>query len=101
MIKRVVVAFVLCGSLIIGTAGTAGAGEYNGKGKAVPGGVNGKSECSFSGLDVPDDVEMNPPGFDDDGILPRHVQSYGQLVSVGLKAFIPSPGQACRGNGGG
>lgn len=87
--------------LVLGLGGVAGAGEYNGKGEPVPGGVKGKSECSYSGQDIDDSIEGNPEGFDDDEILPRHVQSYGQLVSVGLKDFIPSPGMACRGNAGG
>ena len=86
-------------AMVLGLAGAASAGEYNGNGEPVPGGVNGASECSFSGLDIDDAIEGNPPGFDDDEILPRHVQSYGQLVSVGLKDFLPSPGVACRGGG--
>ena len=54
---------------------------------------------------------MNPPGFDDDTLAARGnqspagqaryhgVQSYGSFVKAGLKAMVPSPGQACRGNG--
>ena len=66
--KKTLVAAALAAGLVLGTAGTALAGEYNGKGEPVPGGVTGKSACSFSGRDVPDDVEGNPPGFDDDDI---------------------------------
>ncbi|MGI9607267.1 MAG: hypothetical protein ACR2P0_14115 [Acidimicrobiales bacterium] len=97
--KRVLLGVFATACLIFGLASPAGAGEYNGKGEPVPGGVNGASECSFSGRDIPDDVEMNPPGFDDDALAIHGVQSYGQLVSQGLKDFFPSPGQACRGGG--
>lgn len=96
---KAIVGLIVAVLMVLGTAGAVSAGEYNGKGEPVPGGVNGRSECSFSGLDIADEEEMNPPGFDDDDILPRHVQSYGQLVSVGLKDFLPSPGMACRGGG--
>ena|SRR5215208_7813517 len=43
------------------------------------------SICSFSGLnDEPDDPEEG-----------GRVQSYGQIVSQGGKAFAPSPGDYC------
>jgi hypothetical protein len=96
--RKALVMCVATAGLVLGSAGAASAGEYNGKGEPVPGGVNGKSECSYSGRDIPDDVENNPPGFDDDLLAIRGVQSYGQLVSQGLKGFLPSPGMACRGN---
>ena len=91
---------VIATGLTVGLGGTALAGEYNGKGEPVPGGVKGRSECSYSGRDIDDSIENNPPGFDDDELTIHGVQSYGQLVSQGLKAFLPSPGQACRGNHG-
>jgi hypothetical protein len=91
-------ACALAAALVLGLGGAASAGEYTGKGEPVPGGVNGRSECSYSGQDLSDDLEGNPPGFDDDAITPHGVQSYGQLVSQGLKALFPSPGDACRGN---
>ena len=72
--------------------------EYNGKGEPVPGGKTGKSECSYSGKDVDDAVEGNPPGFDDDAITAvgnTRVQSYGMIVRIGGKAGAPSPGFAC------
>jgi hypothetical protein len=96
--KKTAVAITAVAGLVLGAGGTAFAGEYSGKGNPVPGGVNGKSACSFSGRDVPDDVENNPPGFDDDAVAIRGVQSYGQYVSQGYKAYVPSPGVACRGN---
>jgi hypothetical protein len=96
--KQKMVGFVASLAMVGAMAGAAAAGEYNGKGEPVPGGVKGKSECSYSGRDISDDLENNPPGFDDDAFTIHGVQSYGQYVSQGLKAFIPSPGQACRGN---
>lgn len=79
---------------------TAQAGEYDGKGEPVPGGVNGRSACPYSGRDVPDSVEGNPVGFDDDALTSQRssTQSYGLFVSLGLKSVVPSPGEACRGN---
>ncbi len=49
---------------------------------------NANSICSFSGLnDEPDDPEEG-----------GRVQSYGQIVSQGGKAFVPSPGTLCNGH---
>lgn len=97
--KKTLAAAVLCGISIAGvSAGTALAGEYNGKGEPVPGGMKGKSECSYSGKDVDDALEGNPEGFDDDEITAvgnTRVQSYGIIVRAGGKAFAPSPGVAC------
>lgn len=97
--KKATICAALAATITIGFGGAVSAGEYNGKGEPVPGGVNGRSECSYSGRDVDDAVEGNPPGFDDDAIAIRGAQSYGQYVSQGLKGVVPSPGQACRGNG--
>lgn len=99
--KRLVVACVCAAGLVLSGAATAQAGEYNGKGEPVPGGKNGKSECSYSGRDVPDSVEGNPfPFLDDDGLTSQRnfTQSYGLFVSLGQKDMAPSPGDACRGN---
>lgn len=98
--KKTATSILIATGLTIGLGGTTFAGEYNGKGEPVPGGVKGRSECSYSGRDIDDSVENNPPGFDDDDVTIHGVQSYGQLVSQGLKDFLPSPGQACRGNHG-
>ena len=54
-------------------------------GKAEQGVDQARSICAFSGLN---DVPLDPR----EGGL---VQSYGQLVAVGLKAEFPSPGDAC------
>ena len=99
--KRIAAVCACVAGLVLSGAGTAHAGEYNGKGQPVPGGVNGKSECSYSGRDVPDKVENNPfPFLDDDALTSQRnfTQSYGLFVSLGLKGAVPSPGDACRGN---
>ena len=104
--KKLLVSVVITGGLVLGLGGTAFAGEYTGaglqgKGNAplrTPGPVHASSVCAFSGLDAPDAIENNPPGFDDDLLAIHGVQSYGVFVSQGLKAVVPSPGQACRGN---
>ena len=96
--RKTLVAALLCSSIVGVSAGSALAGEYNGKGEPVPGGKTGKSECSYSGKDVDDAVEGNPPGFDDDDITAvgnTRVQSYGMIVRIGGKAGAPSPGFAC------
>ncbi|MFC7491000.1 MULTISPECIES: hypothetical protein [unclassified Knoellia] len=100
--KRIASTCIIAFGLVFGGGAAAHAGEYNGKGGSVPGGVNGKSECSYSGRDVPDSVEGNPPGFDDDALTSQrnYTQNYGLFVSLGLKGAVPSPGEACRGNAG-
>lgn len=109
MIKKLAIGLGLSAGLVLGTAGVASAGETTGNGKVAPGGVNGKSACSFSGLDVPVSVEGAIP-FDDDfvGVDFHGVQSYGQFIAyqntvgdLNLPFPLPSPGEACRGNGGG
>lgn len=46
--------------------------------------LHGQSLCAFSGLNIPSE--------DND---PNRTQSYGQIVALGGKAFVPSPGVAC------
>ena len=98
MIKTAVTCVMTIGLVLGGSAG-ASAGEYSGKGKPVPGGENGKSLCSYSGRDVVDALEGegNRP---DDALTAQknYTQNYGLYASLGLKAFLPSPGEACRGN---
>lgn len=96
--KRLVLGSVVALGLVLGSAGAASAGETNGKGEPIPGAQNASSACAFSGQDLPDSIEDNPPGFDDDAVTGGHVQSYGKYVSHGLKSEVPSPGVACRGN---
>ena len=95
--RRAVIGFVVAGSVVLGTGAVAGAGEINGKGEPIPGAHVAHSACAFSGRDLPDSIENNPPGFNDDAFTGGHVQSYGQIVSFGLKGEFPSPGIACRG----
>jgi hypothetical protein len=54
--------------------------------------VNANSICAASGLN---EYHAGEPGE----FLTR-TQSYGQLVRMGLKAFVPSPGEACNGHSG-
>jgi hypothetical protein len=54
-------------------------------GKAEQGTAHARSICAFSGLN---DEPLDP----EEGGL---VQSYGQIVASGFKAFVPSPGDAC------
>jgi hypothetical protein len=98
--KRTAAVCLCAFGLVLAGSTAAQAGEYNGKGGVVPGGVKGKSACSYSGKDVPDAVENNPEGFDDDALTSQKnfTQNYGLFVSLGLKGVVPSPGVACRGN---
>jgi hypothetical protein len=96
--KRITIGCIVALGLVVGGAGTAYAGETNGKGEPIPGAHNASSACAFSGQDLPDEIENNPPGFDDDAVAIHGAQSYGQYVAAGLKDFVPSPGEACRGN---
>jgi hypothetical protein len=95
--KRITIGCVVALGLVLGGAGTAYAGETNGNGDPIPGADTANSACAFSGRDLPDEIEGNPPGFDDDAVTGGHVQSYGQFVRADLKDFVPSPGVACRG----
>jgi len=54
-------------------------------GRAEQGVTQARSICAFSGLN---DEPLDP----EEGGL---VQSYGQIVAAGFKAFAPSPGDAC------
>ena len=94
------------------------AGEWNHKGD-VAAKTHGHSACLFNGLDQPDESapgagDGEPIWFDENGngeVDPEEVfgddamwgagpsggkvQSYGQIVATGGKAFAPSPGFAC------
>ena len=96
--KKTAASAALALMLVLGGGSAAMAGEYDGRGGDVRGGDKAQSACHFSGRDLPDDVEGNPPGFDDDMITGGHVQTYGQIVRAGGKGMAPSPGVACRGN---
>ena len=97
--KRAVIGCIVALGLVVGGgAGAAFAGETNGNGDPVPGAHKASSACAFSGRDLPDAEENQPPAFNDDEYTGGHVQSYGQYVRAGDKALFPSPGDACRGN---
>ncbi len=96
--KRAVIGCAVALGLVLGGgAGAAFAGETGGHGQPVPGAETANSACAYSGQDLPDAIEGNPPGFDDDFVTGGHVQSYGQWVRGGYKDMVPSPGDACRG----
>ena len=97
--KRVAIGCIVALGFVLGGAVSAQAGEVNGNGEWIPGAHVANSNCAYSGKDLPDSVENNPPGFDDDALNGvGNVQSYGaSFVRNGLKAFVPSPGDACRG----
>ena len=80
----------LSGALVL-SMGSAFAGEVNGNGDVVPGGANGRSECSYSG-------QQDDP-IEDQGIFRGdRVQSWGQIGKM-LRAILTSigmhPGEAC------
>ena len=108
--KRWIGSCAIAAGLVLAGAGAASAGEVNGNGSDIPAPEHASSECVFSGQDTADSIEGNPEGFDDDALAARGnqspagvdryngVQSYGIFVRAGLKSFVPSPGEACRGN---
>ena len=75
---------VVCATWLLG-ASVSMAGEVNGQGDVVPGGVTGKSACSFSGLE---DHPVDPGTVQNWGIIPKVVRDF--LTSIGLH-----PGEAC------
>ncbi len=89
MFKKLLVAAVCSLAALPVSAGAAFAGEVNGTGADTPALDHARSICASSGLN-----------HDHSGTETNRVQSYGQLVSSGLKAFIPSPGSACNGHTG-
>ena len=96
MHRKSLLAVALCTAALAGvSASTAFAGEVKGPpGSLTPNEAatsHANSICVFSGLnDNPTSTDPENPG--------GRVQSYGfSVVSKGLKAFAPSPGEACRG----
>lgn len=77
-----VIPFCALGLAVAGIAPASAAGQVE------RGPEHANSICSFSGLnDEPDDPEEG-----------GRVQSYGQIVRAGGKAFVPSPGMLCNGH---
>lgn len=108
--RRLAMTSLMALGLVVGSGSAAFAGETTGNGQPSPRQGHPASACSYSGQDVPDADEQNPPGFDDDWntnpgkketAVPSgaRVQNYGQIVVAGGKDFAPSPGVACRGGG--
>ncbi|MDH3379811.1 MAG: hypothetical protein OEQ39_23045 [Gammaproteobacteria bacterium] len=87
---RVSYALLVSGILAI-SANAAVAGEVDGKGNPIPGGVKGQSECSYSGQQ--DDAAADAGFFKGD-----RVQSWGQIPKL-FRDFLTSigsnPGVAC------
>jgi hypothetical protein len=90
--KSLLAAAVLAVAATGASSGAAFAGEETGTGEDTAGPEHANSICVFSGLnDEPESTNPMDPG--------GRVQSYGfSFVSQGLKARVPSPGEACRGN---
>jgi hypothetical protein len=87
--RRMVLALVVVLMAAAVGVGSAFAGEITGNGKPTAAPDNANSECSFSGLDDPDnDVFV-------------HTQNWGQL-SPEARAFLASigvtPGTSCNGH---
>ena len=100
-LKSLFVAAVCGVALAAFTAGPAFGGEIKGPGSptGIPaegpdtqGLAHANSICAASGL--------NEYHAGEEGEFLTRTQSYGQLVRMGLKAFIPSPGEACNGHTG-
>ncbi len=96
----------VCMATVVGFGGSVFAGEYTGSGKVkIP---NGRSECSYSGLDQPDtgdNPEDHYGGPGDDGLwgmtpAKGRVQNAGQLNALfGPGAANPAR-DGCNPNGG-
>jgi hypothetical protein len=82
MMSLLVIPFCVLGLAVAGIAPASAAGQVE------QGPDHANSICSFSGLnDEPDDP-----------VEGGRVQSYGQIVAAGGKAFVPSPGELCNGH---
>ena len=89
--KRIILVPAVAGALVLVGVSSASAGEITGNGKPAQGATHANSICAYSGQnDTPNDP------FPEGG----RVQSYGQLVRVGLKDAVPAPGFACNGHTG-
>jgi poly(3-hydroxybutyrate) depolymerase len=82
MKSLLVIPFCALGLAVAGIAPASAAGQVE------RGPEHANSICSFSGLN--DDP--------DDPVEGGRVQSYGQIVAAGDKAFVPSPSLLCNGH---
>jgi hypothetical protein len=84
VIGLIAVAWILGANAVI-------AGEVNGRGEPIPGGENGRSECSFSG-------QQDDPVADEGMFRGDRVQSWGQIPKA-VRDFLRTigllPGDAC------
>jgi hypothetical protein len=83
--RKLITGLVLTAAVAV-VPSAAFAGEVTGNGKDTQGPAHARSICVFSGKN---DSPTDP--FPEGGVS----QSYGQLVSKGLKGELPSPGVAC------
>jgi hypothetical protein len=87
--RRAILALVVVLVAAAFAASSAFAGEITGNGKPTAAPDNANSECSFSGLDDPDD----------DGFV--HTQNWGQIPKDGrdfLRSIGVSPEALCNGH---
>lgn len=89
-ISRVLAVGLGSSALILGSSAAAVAGEVTGNGNANQAPAHTNSICAYSGLN--DDPNEEGAG--------GRVQSYGQIVRSGGKAFAPSPSLLCNGHSG-
>lgn len=96
---------LVSGACVVAFAATGAGSAFGGeiKGPGSPTGIPAEgpdtaalahtaSICAASGL--------NEYHAGEEGEFPARTQSYGQLVKMGLKEFVPSPGEACNGHSG-
>lgn len=85
-------------AIVATTAGVASAGEITGNGKYINNDLpHSNSICSYSGQN---DGFHDPSHAESPADAMTRVQSYGQVVKAGGKAYAPSPGVACNGHTG-
>ena len=83
--KKIRLSLVACVASVFCLGASAGfAGEVNGKGNPVPGGENGRSECSYSGQQ---DNAAEDEGF----FRGDRVQNWGQIPNA-VRRFLISIG---------
>lgn len=85
MRKNSLLGAALCTAALLGLQ----AGPAFAAGQVEKGPDHANSICSFSGLNDDPNAEYPEGG---------RVQSYGQIVKLGLKAYAPSPGMLCNGH---
>jgi hypothetical protein len=93
-INKSIIGLVVGAAWILG-ANMALAGERNGVGDPIPGGDNGRSICSFSGLE---DQDHDEDGDFDDPVVPGETQNWGsipKLIRDLLATMGLHPGDAC------